>query len=288
MFLIKDINEIPLIDKERPQTLLNGIIYSEVTSKGKIPNSGGYLKVIISPEINSICEVTESDSKRYLLNQEYLLLNIGETYISEVTKNKSKFLIILINPEMLSQISRFIMPSSSMNEFSFVQSAFKIGDQLGDEIHQLLGLINSDQSIIQIEEQFLEVVGHLIRIHLERGEAIEKLSRVIKKKSDSVYEVLFRTKQIIESQFSTGISLDQISAQVNMSKYHLARVFKIAFDLSPHQYLIRYRLKKAEELIYFSDLSITEIALEVGFSSLSTFTNMFKKHMDINPSNLRK
>ncbi len=72
-----------------------------------------------------------------------------------------------------------------------------------------------------------------------------------------------------------------------VSQAHFARSFKDAFGVPPHRYLLTRRIEQAAALLRDSDLPITEIALQTGWSSLGTFGRTFRDVTGKSPSELR-
>ena len=91
----------------------------------------------------------------------------------------------------------------------------------------------------------------------------------------------------LRSEMREDLSLEQLARTANMSKFHLVRSFKRRYGLPPYAYLIRLRLEKAVELMQCSDLSLTEIAHELGFGSSSRFSESFKRQYGLPPSRWR-
>ena len=73
-----------------------------------------------------------------------------------------------------------------------------------------------------------------------------------------------------------------------MSRFHFSRLFRDETGQAPYQYLLRVRLAKATELLRGGHHSVTEAALASGFSDLSRFASMFKKHTGKSPSEVRR
>lgn len=84
-----------------------------------------------------------------------------------------------------------------------------------------------------------------------------------------------------------GLDLDAVAAHAGYSRYHFVRSFKAAYGETPGQYLSRRRIERAEDLLRTADLSVTEICLLVGFSSLGTFSSRFKQRTGRTPSEYR-
>ncbi|RAJ55414.1 AraC-like DNA-binding protein [Streptomyces sp. Amel2xB2] len=85
-----------------------------------------------------------------------------------------------------------------------------------------------------------------------------------------------------------GLDLDAVAAYAGYSRYHFVRAFKATYGESPGQYLARRRIERAEELLRSAGLSVTEICMAVGFTSLGTFSARFKKQTGTSPSDYRR
>lgn len=84
-----------------------------------------------------------------------------------------------------------------------------------------------------------------------------------------------------------GLDLGAVSGHAGYSRYHFVRAFKGAYGETPGQYLSRRRIERAEELLRTADLSVTEICMLVGFSSVGTFSARFKQQTGVSPSEYR-
>ena len=87
----------------------------------------------------------------------------------------------------------------------------------------------------------------------------------------------------IDSHFAEEIDLGNIADEAYFSKFHFIRLFKSIYGLTPHHYLSRVRIDRAQQLLK-QDLSISEICFAVGFNSTTSFTGLFKKHTKLSPS----
>ena len=80
----------------------------------------------------------------------------------------------------------------------------------------------------------------------------------------------------IHTHLNRNLSLVKIAGVINISPTYFASLFKRATGISPHQYVIRQRVKRAKVMLAETDLAIADIALQVGFSSQSHLTQQFK------------
>jgi AraC family transcriptional regulator len=92
-----------------------------------------------------------------------------------------------------------------------------------------------------------------------------------------------RTVEFMTENLGADIDLAQLADGVGLSKSHFCRGFKETTGLPPHKWLIGARVEKAKEHLLAGKLSLSEIALEVGFSDQSHFTRTFSKNERISP-----
>ncbi len=97
-----------------------------------------------------------------------------------------------------------------------------------------------------------------------------------------------RCIELMRARLSEDISLDELAAEARLSPYHFARMFKQSVGVPPRVYLTRLRVEKACELLEHTDLPVTEIALEVGYSSNQVLARVFTKHRHMNPTSYRR
>lgn len=91
----------------------------------------------------------------------------------------------------------------------------------------------------------------------------------------------------IDTHYTENLDLETVAKSVGFSKYHFSRLFKQYTNFTFGDYLCYRRIKAAEELLANPDLSITEVAIQAGFPSISTFNRLFKQHKNCTPSEYR-
>ena len=92
----------------------------------------------------------------------------------------------------------------------------------------------------------------------------------------------------INHNFTEELSLDTLAAIAGYSKFHFSRLFKKYNNMSCIQYINCKRIKMAEQLLCDPEISVTDIAMRSGFSSITTFNRIFKAHKNCTPSEFRK
>jgi AraC-like DNA-binding protein len=95
-------------------------------------------------------------------------------------------------------------------------------------------------------------------------------------------------KTYLASHMSERITLDDVARAVHASPFHLARIFQQQTGVPVHRYLTQLRLRASLERLAAGAEDITAIALELGFSSHSHFTDAFRREFGRPPSEVRK
>ena len=90
---------------------------------------------------------------------------------------------------------------------------------------------------------------------------------------------------IIEEEYGTKITLEEMAEACGMSPSYFSRRFKEITGQTPFEYLLAYRVEVACEMLLEGSENVTEICYKCGFNDLSYFINVFKKHMGISPKN---
>lgn len=97
-----------------------------------------------------------------------------------------------------------------------------------------------------------------------------------------------RCLELMRARLSEDISLDELAAEARLSSFHFARMFKQSVGVPPRVHLTRLRVEKACDLLETTDLPVTEIAQEVGYSSNQVLARVFVKHRHMSPTDYRR
>lgn len=97
-----------------------------------------------------------------------------------------------------------------------------------------------------------------------------------------------RAKDFIDEHYTENIKLEDIARAVNVDVYKLAKVFKAQIGISPMRYVVLRRIGEAQNLLINTDMTITRIALSVGYNNSNYFQNVFKDFMQMTPKEYRK
>lgn len=91
----------------------------------------------------------------------------------------------------------------------------------------------------------------------------------------------------IDTHSAQPIALDAMAGAAGLSPFHYLRVFASVLDVTPHQYLVRCRLRNAARLLADTPCSVTDAALAAGFADLSNFVRTFRRTVGLTPGAFR-
>jgi AraC-like DNA-binding protein len=98
---------------------------------------------------------------------------------------------------------------------------------------------------------------------------------------------LRRARDHIDRCYQRPLDLDQLAAVAGVSKFHFARCFEAAYGETPIRYLTRRRIERAQDLLRAANLTVTEVCMMVGFSSLGSFSSRFAQLVGESPTAYR-
>jgi AraC-like DNA-binding protein len=95
---------------------------------------------------------------------------------------------------------------------------------------------------------------------------------------------LCRARDLLRDLRQEPLSIQDIAREAGMSPFHFIRRFEALFGVTPHQFRIQSRVDEAKLLLAKGQHSVTEVCMEVGFSSLGSFSDLFTRRTGAAPS----
>jgi AraC-like DNA-binding protein len=99
---------------------------------------------------------------------------------------------------------------------------------------------------------------------------------------------LCRARDLLREQRDPSPSIAELAREVQISPFHFIRQFEAVFGVTPHQFRIQTRLDAAKHLLAMGHHSVTDVCMEVGFSSLGSFSALFRQRVGEAPSEYRR
>ena len=104
----------------------------------------------------------------------------------------------------------------------------------------------------------------------------------------SAFDRLCRARDMLREAHDDRLSIEEVARTTGVSPFHFIRRFHAMFGETPHQFRIRARLERAKHLLAVSDYSVTDVCMEVGFTSLGSFSDLFTRRVGLSPSLYRR
>jgi AraC-like DNA-binding protein len=99
---------------------------------------------------------------------------------------------------------------------------------------------------------------------------------------------LLRARDAMDRDYARALDVGALAASVHLSRAHFIRSFRATFGETPHRYLQRRRLERAMALLRETEMPVTEVCLDVGFSSLGSFSRTFNDVVGMSPTAYRQ
>lgn len=167
---------------------------------------------------------------------------------------------------------------SGYDYFSYAQRALKYG--VTDYLLKPISLDDLNEALVNARE-----IIYKKRSVISRNSDIENaidISTDEAIKDSTVVEMI----RFVKDNYHDKISISDLSKKLAYSESMLNRKFKKEVHITFNEYLNRYRINKAIELLKNSDYNITEISYMCGYSSAKYFSRVFKKYLGISPSDV--
>jgi AraC-like DNA-binding protein len=95
---------------------------------------------------------------------------------------------------------------------------------------------------------------------------------------------LRRARDLADRNYADPLNLDELAAAAGVSKFHFLRAFAAVYGKTPAAYLTERRIERAQDLLRATNLTVTEVCMLVGYSSLGSFSSKFRQLVGVTPS----
>ena len=137
------------------------------------------------------------------------------------------------------------------------------------------------------EEDFLVLSERLLLLYDEVRSRVARLPAVKSATREELFRRLEKGREYLHAQVDEPVSLERVARTACLSRYHFHRAFAQAYRQTPHGYLTGVRLARAHGLLR-SGRPVIEACQEVGFTSTSSFSRLFRGAYGVPPSEIRK
>ncbi|MBR0132455.1 MAG: helix-turn-helix transcriptional regulator [Lachnospiraceae bacterium] len=229
----------------------------------------------------------------YNINGSLIEVNAGDTifinsrqlhFSTDVDNTYCTYIITVIHPRLLISSpeveSEYVLPVITDPDLQYI--LFKKGDEDTKKINYLTDELNKAAgNQFEITRSFFGIWHYVL---LRAGENLSELNEINYERIESLKNMI----GFIKENYDEKLTLEEIAASGNLSKSGCNNIFKKYTGHSPNEYLIRYRLDKAMELLAGTDDSVGNISSRCGFNSSSYMTEQFVRCYRLTPREFRK
>ncbi len=233
--------------------------------------------------------------KAYQVNQgSFLILNECTNYDLIIdTENKTESFCVFFSPEFVSRvIAEHASTDIQLLDFNlskedgtnFIERKYRHEGLVSDLLLAGKHRLKKSDSTLEQDQFYHQLINAVIQQN--EGSLIEVDRLLLKKKSTriEIYQRVQCAKDFIDSNYTENLTLSEIARIAALSENHLLRCFKQVFNMSPFKYMSTLRIQEAGRQLRGSDKAISEIAMDMGYSSMSNFSHYFKSIMGASPS----
>jgi AraC-like DNA-binding protein len=258
-------------------------------------------KIIIQPPFrfetffqNGACFISLSGSKSTfnsakekvtIESKESLLLKCGSYFIDWLktsSPTKSEIIAVHLYPDVLKKLYKKELPEyiKPKNKKKALQKI--VPDNVISKFIESLNFYFDNPSLIN--DDILELkVKELILVLVQTKNADSILQLI----SELFTPQKIQIQKVVERHVFSNLSIPKLAELSSLSTSSFKRDFYAIYQQTPVQYINNQRLKKAKELLEISDLSISQIAYQLGFNDPAYFSRLFKNKFNLNPSSFR-
>ncbi len=224
-----------------------------------------------------------SDKRYEITSPSVVFISNLESHSITPTGDVYRRYTVSLNPKLTQQcIKNTRLVSVFSNRPSSFSHVFDAGG-LTSELNSLFDLLCKEMrhTLNQDSPANLYVESILTVLYRNNKNAFPPLN-------SSIDESVTSLKNMLERDYASSFTLDELSKRLNISTYYLAHSFKSVTGYGIKQYQILCRIAAAKELLAESDLPVSEICYKTGFSDLSNFSRYFSRNVGLSPTDYRK
>jgi AraC-like DNA-binding protein len=210
--------------------------------------------------------VCQGGSSTIIPENALFVINPGVAHTCKSQDKEHSYFIICVEAESMKAIASQI--SKKTHTVPYFKNIPLYDKALGSKIRQFFSLIENTSSALERESVLFSLLSELV---LHYGEESPIPCRA------GVHDgALKRACEFIRTYYAQDLSLRQLSSVACLSPFYFQRLFLENTGVSPHDYLLQIRIRKAQELLLYGK-SIACVAVDTGFVDQSHFTRSFKR-----------
>jgi AraC family transcriptional regulator len=156
------------------------------------------------------------------------------------------------------------------------------------KLYAIMDLLSAEAELGSASSRlFVEQLLDLICTQLLRAHSAFSLPGAVQTRGLAPWQIK-RVTSYMRDHLADDIGLQELADLVNLSRFHFCRAFRIGTGFTPHEWLTRLRVDEARKLLREPALSVTSVALAVGYQSHSAFSAAFRRSVGVSPTEFRR
>jgi AraC family transcriptional regulator len=238
----------------------------------------------------------EAGSKRTLIKPGFFLLtNPEEHYTLDINaKTSAETFNIHFGDHFAEQVLQSVMKSpeailegasACTNDRIYFHNRLQFRS---DQINGIIQFLHQKRpTAMLLEEKLADLITLILREQVKFNSSDQLIPTIKKSTRNEIVRRLLDSCDFIYSNFDRDISLDDLARASCLSRFHFLRLFKIAFQKTPHQFINDVRVQRSKELLKHTSFDVRTISSAVGFTSSSSFSRMFFQQTGVYPTQYR-
>jgi AraC-like DNA-binding protein len=225
----------------------------------------------------------------------YLILNNRQPYSIEIASPTQVETFVLWFPdgwadEVLAGLTRpnerlLNDPADIGRPVSFFERYTRHDGTVSPKAQGLRRAFRSSEMIADdwLEEKLRQLLAGMLQTQIGVKQQTNELPAARASTREELWRRVNRARDFLHAHLGSSITLSQVAAAACLSPFHLLRTFQSAFRQTPHEYLQQCRLERAKFLLEKTRIPVTAICLDCGFTSLGSFSALFRRSCGMSP-----
>lgn len=230
-------------------------------------------------------KLLSSENSVQLKGREAVLLKCGNHFLdilNETDEEEVEVIIMHLYPDLLKNIYIKELPALLGKRGIKKQSQVVASNDVISKFIESLDFYFQNPSLVN--DDLLELKIKELILLLVQSKYIDSVQELV---TDLYSPKTIQLKEVINLHLFSNLNLEELAKLCDMSLSSFKREFRKEFNNSPNNYINTKKVEKAKELLSITDMTISEIAYQVGFNDSFYFTRVFKKKTNSSPSNYR-
>lgn len=259
--------------------------YREWNDYHMLPHTHDQIEIMYV--IQGKCRIDTTKESLHLAKGDFILLDADTSHSLIVDAEGCRMLnvefIFEKKEETLVSFAQLITQTSSLKSLLKCREPYILLKDM-EEIYRLLRRV-----IRELDEKGED---HDEMVHFYMAQIFISIGRLMKERRDqelaAISQYVKKAIRFMNDHYDADLRVEEIASSINIHPGYFHRIFKEYTGVTPMDYLMQIRMGKAEMLLTYTDMSVIDIAAQIGMNSRQYFSYVFKQHSGVSPMQFRK